>query len=65
VGRVKRLLYRDIYSKRELGNSSKPDRIRAKGSLPEKKPLLRKSNSLYLRVTWQKEVDEDGEGDDE
>jgi hypothetical protein len=65
VGRIKGLLSQNIYSKRELNKSSKPNSIRAKGSPPEKTPLLKKSYSLYLRVMLQKGVDEVSEYDDE
>ncbi len=37
-----------LLKERELDNSSKPNRTRAKGSPPEKIPLVRKSYSLYL-----------------
>jgi hypothetical protein len=42
VGQIKGLLSWNIYTKGELDNSSKPDQIRGKGSLPEKTPLLKK-----------------------
>jgi hypothetical protein len=42
VGRIKGLLSRIIYSRREQVNSSKLNQKRAKGSLPEKTPLLKK-----------------------
>jgi hypothetical protein len=42
VGRIKGLLSWNIYSRRELVNSSKLNQIRAKGSPPEKTPLLKK-----------------------
>jgi hypothetical protein len=47
-----------LLKERELDNSSKPNRKRAKGSPPEKIPLFRKGSSLYLWVMLQKGVDE-------
>ncbi len=46
-------------------NSSKPNRTRAKGSLPKKNIAVRKGYSLYLWVMLQKEVDEASEDDNE
>ncbi len=54
-----------LLKERELDNSSKPNQTWAKGSLPEKIPLLRKSYSLYLWEVWQKGVDEVRVNDDE
>jgi hypothetical protein len=54
-----------LLKKRELHNSSKPNRIRAKGGPQRKTPLLKKSYSLYLWLTLQKGVDDVGEDDDE
>jgi hypothetical protein len=49
-----------------LDNSSKPNPTRAKGSLPEKIPLLKKSYSLYISLGNVAEgVDEVSEDDDE
>ncbi len=54
-----------LLKKRELDNSSKPNRTRAKGSQPETSTTSRKSYSLYLQVKLQKGVEDVGEDDDE
>jgi hypothetical protein len=51
---------------KELDNSSKPNPTRAKGSLPEKITLLKKSYSLYISLGNVAEgVDEVSKDDDD
>jgi hypothetical protein len=61
---IKGLISRNVYLKRELDNSSKPNKTRAKGSPPEEIQQVTKSYSLYLWVMLQKGVDEIDEDDD-
>ncbi len=65
MDRVKGIFSQGIYSRRELDNSSKPKRTRAKGSPPEKHFTAKKKELLPLsRGELKKGVADDNDDDE-
>ncbi len=61
MGQIKGLLSWNIYSKRELDNSSKTNPIRAKGSRTRENTAIKERATHSFKGSLQKRVDEVGD----